>query len=186
MSRFRATPLEGPRLILEPLSMEHTEGMFELWSRPEVCEHSGPALDSAGCPIALPAGSSQESDRLIQFWLDRAAAGTGFRWAVEHNADGRFLGAVGFNQLGRLSEYAVHFVPRFWGAGFASEASRLALSWLRAAGCEQVEAFIEPLNQPSIRLFERLGFESAGAGADGTIRFVLDFSASRSSPGALG
>lgn len=158
MSGLQIPLLEGRRVWLEPLAPVHSPGMFELWRAPEVCEYAGPAIDAAGEPIALPARTPRDSDRLLEFWLDRARAGSGFRWAVVLGAGRDFAGAVGFNALGACCEYAYHLVPRYQGAGLAAEASRLALAWCFANGAESVEAFIEPLNTRSLRLAERLGF----------------------------
>jgi RimJ/RimL family protein N-acetyltransferase len=147
--------------------------MFDLWREPAVCEHSGPAVDSAGLAIPLPAESRSESDRLLHFWLDRARAGTAFRWAVVLREQGAFAGAVGFNTLGACSEYAYHFVPRFWGRGLAAEASRLAVAWAFARGAASIESFIEPANVASIRLAERLGFRPSCTPDAGAPRYLL-------------
>ena len=40
---LRIPTLEGARVRLVPLSMAHAEGMFRMWSRPEVCTYAGPA-----------------------------------------------------------------------------------------------------------------------------------------------
>jgi len=146
--------------------------MFELWRQPEVCEHSGTAVDSEGEEIRLPTSSPSDSDRLLQYWIERSRAGTGFRWAAVLEASSRFVGAVGFNSLGACSEYAYHFIPSYWGEGLASEASRIALSWAFSTGSESVEAFIEPLNRESLRLAERLGFERSHQPESGPARYV--------------
>ena len=57
------------RLVLEPLTMHHSKGMFELWSDPKVCGHSGSADDFDGNPITLPAESAKDSDKIIDFVL---------------------------------------------------------------------------------------------------------------------
>jgi RimJ/RimL family protein N-acetyltransferase len=147
--------------------------MFELWHQPEVCEHSGPAVDSKGQNIPLPAESPRDSDRLLRYWIDRSRAGTGFRWAAVLSASSRFVGAVGFNSLGVRPEYAYHFVPKYWGAGLASEASRISLSWAFSRGSECVEAFIEPANVRSLRLAKRLGFERSDESKGGPARYVV-------------
>ncbi len=165
--------LESRRLRLEPASKAHSEGMFELWCEPKVCEHSGPATDSAGLPIELPARSRSESDRLLGFWLDRARAGTGFRWAVVLRDQGEFIGAVGFNSLGVCSEYAYHLIPRFWGRGLAAEASQLAVAWSFARGAASIESFIEPANAASIRLAKRLGFRHSYMPTSDVPRYLL-------------
>ncbi len=160
MHSLTVPSLEGERIRLEPLGLEHSQGMFSLWREPEVCRHSGPAVDAEARPIDLPAASADESNRLIDFWLDRARSGSGFRWAVIHRDEDCFTGAVGFNALGECAEYAYHFVPRFWGAGLAAEASRLAFWWAASTGVSSIEAFIEAGNERSIRLAERLGFRA--------------------------
>jgi RimJ/RimL family protein N-acetyltransferase len=147
--------------------------MFELWRHAEVCEHSGPSVDSGGRTLELPASSRSESDRLIGFWLDREEAHTGFRWATLLRASDRFVGAVGFNSLGPCAEYAYHFVPSHWGMGLAREASELALSWALSSGSESVEVFIPDANTRSTRLALRLGFERSGCPREGAGRYVL-------------
>ncbi len=174
MSDLDVPVLEGERLRLEPLAPSHSDGMFELWSHPLVCEHSGPCEDAAGRPIELPAASHAESDRLLDFWLDRARQGTGLRWAVVLRDDEAFVGAIGFNSLGPTSEYAYHFVPARWGAGYATEASRIALSWALARGARRIEAFVEDANVRSIHLVERLGFERRREVTGGVPRYVLE------------
>jgi len=166
--------LEGRRVLLVPLSPAHSAGMYEMWRCPEVCAHSGPALDRYGRAIPMPVRSPADSDRLLDFWLDRATAGTGFRWAVLEGEGASFAGTIGFNALGACAEYAYHFVPVFWGQGLAAEASRLALAWVFEAGAARVEAFIAPGNLRSVRLIERLGFAEQPVEGGGVPRFVRD------------
>ena len=165
--------LESRRLRLVPLAPAHSEGIFALWSEATVCEYSGPAIDSAGLPIELPASSRSESDRLLGFWLDRVRMGTGFRWAVVLRDQGEFAGALGFNSLGICPEYAYHFVPRFWGRGLATEASRVALAWSFSRGAASIECFIEPGKVTSIRLAERLGFQHSNTSTSDVPRYLL-------------
>lgn len=152
--------LRTARLVLEPLSRVHSPGMFALWSQEPVCRYSGVAHDLHGVPIPLPAATSADSDRIVEFFLHRAAQGLGFRWAMI--ADGAFAGAIGFNYLTPAAELAWHLQPSHWGRGLGAEAGRAALDWLAAEGpVGPVEAFIDPENIASIRLAERLGFGKA-------------------------
>jgi ribosomal-protein-alanine N-acetyltransferase len=148
--------------------------MFALWSDPEVCRYSGKACDFDGHAIALPAASSKDSDRIIDFFVRGADAGTAFRWAVILTAGRLFIGTVGFNALGTSAEFAYHLIPECWGQGLMREASRPALAWLKSRGdCEEVEAFIEPENLASIGFATRLGFRATGDVSDGTQRYAL-------------
>jgi len=168
--------LTSARIVLEPLSAAHGAGMFAMWSQAEVCRYAGAAFDLDGAPIRLPAVTPADSDKIIEFFVAGAAAGTRFRWALLTMPGRAFAGAAGFNALGRCSEYAYHLDPRFRGRGLMTEASQMALDWLRArAGCREVEAFIEPGNAASIKLAKRLGLRTTGVFADGAERHAMSF-----------
>lgn len=170
----RPPTLSTGRLLLEPLGRRHSQGMFLLWSHEEVCRYSGPAVDRASRPIRLPAVSTADSDKIIEFFACAAEAGTGFRWALVEQEGQEFVGTVGFNRLSPTAELAFHLRPEFWGLGLMREAAELALGWLRERGPEhEVEAFIEPGNAPSIRLACRLGFQTTGIRFDRAERYVL-------------
>jgi ribosomal-protein-alanine N-acetyltransferase len=166
--------LESARLILQPLSSAHSDGMFALWSRPEVCRYAGEARDKNGDPIMLPACTPADSDKIIAFFVAAQAAGTGFRWALLRRGDQQFIGAAGFNAIGPCSEYAYHLHPDFWGQGLMTEASRVALAWLFADPTRtSAEGFIDPENLPSVKLVRRLGFMATEGLKDGAQRYVM-------------
>lgn len=165
--------LHTERLVLEALGPRHSAGMFLLWSREEVCRHSGPAQDWTGSPIALPAASVADSDRIIHFFEQMAARGRGLRWALLTREAREFAGAVGFNSLRPVAELAFHLRPEFWGRGLMREAAEAALDWLRETRPAPVEAFIEPANAASVGLARRLGFVATGEMEAGAGRFVL-------------
>jgi RimJ/RimL family protein N-acetyltransferase len=147
--------------------------MFELWRDPAVCEYSGAAVDSLGAAIDLPAPSQAESDRLLDYWLERARIGSGFRWAAVTRDEDDFIGAVGFNSLGPNAEYAYHLLPTYWGRGLAAEASRSALTWVFSAGADSVECHIEPANLRSIKLARQLAFREPTQAPGVTSRYIL-------------
>jgi ribosomal-protein-alanine N-acetyltransferase len=151
--------------------------MFLLWSREEVCRHSGPALSWAGDPIRLPATSPSDSDKIIEFFECAAVADRGFRWAIVERDGEELVGTIGCNSLSPVAELAFHLRPEFWGLGYMREAAEAALGWLRLQRPKlRVEAFIEPGNVSSIRLARRLGFQSTGIVREGAERYVLPFS----------
>ena len=165
--------LTTARLVMVPLSMAHGAGMFALFSAPEVCRYSGRARDADGQDIVLPARRQADSDRIIGLFLAGAAQGEWFRWAVLRRGDGRFMGAVGFNRLGEISEIAYHLLPEFWGKGIMREAAGAALEWLRGRpGVRAVEAHIQAGNQRSMALAACLGFHMAGEDGEGRLRYT--------------
>lgn len=174
-----ASPLDIPdlrsdRLSLQPLSNAHSEGMFALWSCPEVCRYSGIAKDNKGQLISLPARTAADSDKILQFFLKRATGGFAFRWALLKKDDGAFIGAAGFNSIGPCSEYAYHLHPTYWGNGLMTEASSIALGWLFSDPARKsAEAFVDQENVRSIRLAERLGFSPTDTIRDNARRYVV-------------
>lgn len=165
--------LTSERLRFVPLSFDHSEGMFRLWSHPDVCRHAGPVSDYDGTALSMPAAAPAVSDKIIDFWLRAAADGWGFRWALEERKNGVFLGILGFNALGPTGEIAYHLDPDHWGQGYMSEAGERACRWAAAEGWRRMDAFIEPENKRSVGLAERLGFRRVEKGPDGTDRYTL-------------
>jgi ribosomal-protein-alanine N-acetyltransferase len=160
--------IQTERLLLTALSFEHSEAMYQLWSNPDVCRYSGLVTDYDRREIPMPAASAAESDKIIDFWLRASADEWGFRWAVIERASGTFLGHIGFNSLGPVSEIAYHLSPDHWGKGIMSEAATAAVGWaLKTTPNTILEAFIEPENSGSIALIERLGFEPTGVFSEG-------------------
>jgi RimJ/RimL family protein N-acetyltransferase len=148
--------------------------MFSMWREPAVCRFSGAACDSEGRRIELPATNATESDRIIDFFLQRWSQGSGCRWALITRNERRFVGTAGFNNLSDCSEYAYHLHPEVWGCGLMREASQVLIAWLSLRSeATAVEAFINPGNRPSIRLAESLGFKACGQVIDDTVRYYL-------------
>ncbi len=160
--------VQTERLTLTALSRTHSADMYQLWSHPEVCRYSGVVTDYDRNEIPMPAVSPEESDKIIDFWQRAVADGWGFRWAVIERASGTFVGHIGFNSLGAVSEIAYHLNPEHWGKGIMSEAGGAAIEWALATNPEtMLEAFIEPANAGSIALILRLGFRATDIFSDG-------------------
>jgi RimJ/RimL family protein N-acetyltransferase len=80
--------------------------------------------------------------------------------AVERATDSR-LGEISFDNRGHDSlELSYAFLPRNWGFGYAEEAVRASLSWVRSIiGDNELLAITQATNHRSRRLLERLGGE---------------------------
>ena len=168
------TEIMTDRLVLTPLSAVHSPGMFALWSSPEVCQHSGPAADVHGEPICLPARTSADSDKILDFFIACQRRGVAVRWAMTRRDNAAFVGAVGFNRVGACCELACHQHPVHWGKGLMTEACRAAIDWAATnVSAIEFEAFIAPANAASVRLIGRLGFLAAAQLRDGARRYVL-------------
>jgi len=81
-------------------------------------------------------------------------------WAVEELSTGAFVGRVGlhFPEGWPDREVGWALVRRFWGQGYAFEASNAALTYaFDTLGWERAISLIDPDNARSIRLAQRLG-----------------------------
>jgi len=86
-------------------------------------------------------------------------------WVVEEKASGKFIGRIGFlNPEGWPGfEIGWTLAPSAQGKGYAIEGARRALAYaFTEMEQEHVISLIQPKNQPSIRVAERLGEKLEG------------------------
>lgn len=141
--------LETERLLLRPFVASDLDAYAAMTADAEVMQYMG-----GGVQYRV------EAERSLEFvqhhWLQR---GFGL-WAAEERASGELVGRIGLLQLdGRPGLELGWLVARArWGEGFASEGGRASLDW----GFEQLEterilSFIDPRNEASIRVAQKLG-----------------------------
>ncbi len=81
-------------------------------------------------------------------------------WAVEEKESGQFAGCVGLWKSPGWPELELGYwlVPDVWGKGYATEAGAAARDFaFEVVGSETLVSYIDPENEPSIRVAERLG-----------------------------
>jgi RimJ/RimL family protein N-acetyltransferase len=71
------------------------------------------------------------------------------------------------------AELAWVLAPLVQGQGFATEAARAALEWLRSQGCAHFIAHVHPEHDASMRVAQRLGFHVTATMHDGEARWEL-------------
>lgn len=145
-----AVVLRTERLVLRGWRDEDRDDWAALNADPEVMEFFPATLDRAAADAALDRFSVALDDR-----------GWGL-WAVEHG--GRFLGFTGLNPVGFDAAFApaVEVGWRLrrdaWGAGFASEAARAAVSYaFDILELPELVSFTTAGNVRSRAVMERLG-----------------------------
>ncbi|WP_310550641.1 GNAT family N-acetyltransferase [Paenibacillus glufosinatiresistens] len=152
-----APGLEGPRIVLRPLSTLDAEALLAVWTAEE-------ASDWLGMPELSGAGSAEA---LIWLLLDMEREGDGLRWSLTLRDSGRVIGSAGFNAWqdsgARRGEIGCELHPGFWGHGYMTEALRLVLEFgFRKLRLNRIEAQCLRGNERSERLFNRLGFRKEG------------------------
>ncbi|MBL8299461.1 MAG: GNAT family N-acetyltransferase [Rhodanobacteraceae bacterium] len=87
-------------------------------------------------------------------------------WAITSRRSGELLGLTtlySVNRAQRRAEIGYQLSSPHWGQGYAQEALRASLSYaIDALELGRIEADIDPRNEPSCRLVERLGFRREG------------------------
>lgn len=144
------------RLSIEPLSVDHAAGLFVALDDERVGRYiGGPDVDSVeGVAARIERVDTGPGPGHDEQWLN---------WAVllEGTVIGRVeatLRSVGCGT--RMAEIAYIFGPRWWGHGYATEATLWMIAHLRLAhGTQQSWATVDPANMASIGLLLRLGFD---------------------------
>lgn len=87
-------------------------------------------------------------------------------WGITLREDDELIGLVtlfSVNRVQRRAEVGYQLHPTRWGQGYAQEALRAAVSYgIDALDLARIEADIDPRNESSCRLVERLGFQREG------------------------
>jgi [ribosomal protein S5]-alanine N-acetyltransferase len=145
--------IETSRLILREFNVEDDRELSPILANPQVMQFS-----LTGCLTV-----AQTQAKIDDFITSYRQYGFG-KWAVILKKENRLIGYCGIaikiiddrpeTELGyRLDE-------RYWGQGLATEAAQAALQY----GLDQLElpyilAIVEPANQASVRVIEKLGMK---------------------------
>jgi RimJ/RimL family protein N-acetyltransferase len=110
-----------------------------------------------------------QSREAVRAWAEQEARRSldadEFRFQIER-LDGALVGTINTHSVNRRCGtfgYGVAILPQHRRCGYAAEAIRLVLSYyFRERRYQKVNAEVYSLNEPSIRLHERLGFVLEG------------------------
>ncbi len=150
MPRIR---IETGRLLLRNTQPEDVSALVSMWTDPAVTQFMGGPKDAEW----LRQTFTQDADQPDPATYDQ--------WPVIEKLTGRLIGYCGLldkDVEGRQEVELVYaLVPAAWGKGYATE---IALALREHAsgvmGLRRLIALIEPQNEPSIRVAERVGFHS--------------------------
>lgn len=162
-----AAPLEGPRVLLEPLRVEHAEEMAPVLADARLHAFTGGAAPTAeglrrryAAQVAgAPAGGGQ-------WWLN---------WVVRRRDAGRAAGYVQATVVeaaeGLLAEVAWVLGVEHQGRGLAREAARVMVEWLRGRGVARVVAHVHPDHRASEAVARGIGLAPTDVVVDGERRW---------------
>ena len=149
------TPIiETKRLILREWKDEDIPAFVAMNQDPRVMEF-------------FPALRTEQESRALVERIGQHFRAHGFgAFAVELKATGEFIGFVSL----MIPDFEAHFIPcveigwrlahKFWGKGYATEAAKAVLkSGFEKHGLKEIVSFTSILNQPSMRVMEKIGLK---------------------------
>jgi len=147
--------LRGRRLHLRGPTQDDAGDLFALYSDPRVMRYWSRA----------PMRTRAEAEGLVEEILAGFERRELVNWVFAGHDD-RVVGTCTlfrFDPRHRRAEVGYALRSDHWGRGLGSEAVSLAIDWaLQALDLHRIEADIDPRNEASRRLLERLGFRSEG------------------------
>ena len=144
--------LQTARLVLRGDTAADADAVVALWTDPVVMAHMG---------------GPREPDAVREAVMENVASPPEdpcYLWNLVERAGGRFVGNAGLLRkeiAGRDEIELVYLLVRdAWGQGYATEAGTALVAYaFETLGAGQVAALIDPPNERSVRVIERLGFE---------------------------
>ncbi len=148
--------LQGKHVCLRGPRREDADALFQLFADSQVMRYwSRP-----------PMTTRREAEGLIEEIGESFAQRTKLNWMMTLRNDDVVIGTCTLFRIDprhRHAEVGYALRSDHWGRGIATEAATLALNWaFRVLGLHRIEADIDPRNQSSRKLLQRLGFASEG------------------------
>lgn len=148
--------LETERLRIRPVTMADTDDLFAVFSSPRVMRYwSSPAMRERAEAVAY-------IQSIFDFFTERSL----FQWGIALRADDRLIGTCTLFALDATHRrceigYALH--DAHWRRGIMSEVlTRLFDFAFDELRIHRIEADVDPRNDASMGLLERLGFRREG------------------------
>jgi len=156
MPQFTETTLTTERLALRWMSAGDAPALYDMFRDPEVTRYwSTPAWTD----IAL-------ADAFIEQAQADCASGIGLRFAITLRETGEFIGSIklyDFFDQNRRCDIGYALLQPHWGKGYLGETMTALLNYaFTELNLNRIEADIDPRNDASARLLERMAFQKEG------------------------
>ncbi len=143
--------LETERLIIRAVTRDDVSGIHRIFSNPQVMKFI----------LEEPLASEAETlERLQKVFNHQEQKGLSL-WAVVDKSTREIIGDCGIFPVawkGPGYEIAYHFLPQYWGNGYATEAATECLRYaFEEGGLDNVKGFVFRENVASVRVLEKIG-----------------------------
>lgn len=148
--------LETERLVLRWLDAGDADALFAIFSDPQVARYWS----------APPWPDVAQAHDAIRSAVEAYASGSGMKLAVLLKDSATMIGITNlyaFHDQNRRCDLGYAMASALWGKGYQTEALAATLDYgFRALDLNRVEADIDPRNEGSARVLEKLGFTREG------------------------
>jgi RimJ/RimL family protein N-acetyltransferase len=153
---FSSTTLKGSEVTLEPIGIEHLEGLQAAACDPHIWKF---------IPFALDDPSMMEL--FVNHVTELPKKGEGQAYAIKDNASGRIIGGSGYwhidHQHCKLEIGGSWIMGDFQRSGSNTEAKYLLLeNAFETLGCKRVGFSVDVRNEKSLKAIERIGAVKEG------------------------
>ena len=139
-------PIATPRLVLTPFTGDDGDALYLMESDPAVKRFTGGTLTRA------------ETAQLLQGFITQVAATGLGAIAIKTKSSGELIGLCGLVVEEHVGEIFYGLARRAWGQGFGVETCQgLIQAGFQQLALTRIIATVDPANERSIRLLERLG-----------------------------
>jgi RimJ/RimL family protein N-acetyltransferase len=148
--------IDAPRVRLRWLTPEDVDGVFAVFSDPQMMRYwSTP-----------PMTERAEAGALVARIHEQFGSKVGFQWGVERKNDGRLLGTCTLFHIDSRNlraELGYCLASAYWSQGYMREALTALLDFsFGTLKLRRLEADVDPRNENSLRILEKLGFRREG------------------------
>lgn len=144
---------ETPRLFLRPIGPSDQQKVFEGFSHPDVTRH-----------MEITYATFEATSEQMEWYRKNRENGSGYAWVVgDKSAPDSFFGILSVyyvNHKHRRCELGYWLFPEYWGKGYAAEGITPILGFISGElNIHRIGAEVEPENNGSRRVLEKLGFQ---------------------------
>lgn len=148
--------LETSRFVLRQAQHADADDLYQLYADQAVVQYMS----------FIPFTSVDEALDEMKWYKRIFAEQSGLRWMIEDRETSKVIGTCGFlayEQEHHRTELGYDLSSAYWGKGIMKEVASCVIQFgFEQMKLNKIEAKIEPDNQASIRLVEKLGFVQEG------------------------
>ena len=159
--------IETRRLELRPIRREDAQRLFPVLSDPFLYEYTA-ETPPASVDVLAALYASRETRRSPdggEFW---------FNWLVQLRESAAVIGYMQAS-VGTSAADLAWVVGRPWqGSGYATEAAKAVVDWLRGLGVSRLRARIHPQHTASQKVALRAGFQRTSEMTEAEVVWILE------------